>query len=232
VTALWSWRTLITTGTQAIHAARQVETAGAHVLAILAVIDREQGGTEKMARLATTSSTLPSHRIGDVMKDETEDRENRELPLEVLFSAWGSWCRDRENTGASTHFRDPVATDQIGRELAHRMKVLNPNVVCVWEEPTDMILGHVVARELGLRWVRCVNSDGLAAILGLLPRNPPSSVGQQRRARNPDDPGNPEPGCGSRGRPGRRRVLVGTEQLDEVASEVPAVVSLVRSAAS
>ena len=39
---------VITTGTQAIHAARQVETAGAHVLAILAVIDREQGGTEKI----------------------------------------------------------------------------------------------------------------------------------------------------------------------------------------
>jgi hypothetical protein len=166
------------------------------------------------------------------MKDETEDRENRELPLEVLFSRVGLVVSGPGNTGAFDPFRDPVATDQIGRELAHRMKVLNPNVVCVWEEPTDMILGHVVARELGLRWVRCVNSDGLAAILGLLPRNPRAALvssvalGIQtiRAIQNlVAVHGGALVGVG---------VLVGTEQLDEVASEVPAVVSLVRSAAS
>jgi orotate phosphoribosyltransferase len=39
---------VITTGAQAIHAARQLERSAAHVLAILAVIDREQGGTENI----------------------------------------------------------------------------------------------------------------------------------------------------------------------------------------
>jgi orotate phosphoribosyltransferase len=40
---------VITSGAQAIHAARQVERSGGQVLAILAVIDREQGGSECIA---------------------------------------------------------------------------------------------------------------------------------------------------------------------------------------
>jgi orotate phosphoribosyltransferase len=40
---------VITSGAQAIYAARQVERLGGHVLAILAVIDREQGGSESIS---------------------------------------------------------------------------------------------------------------------------------------------------------------------------------------
>lgn len=40
---------VITSGAQAIHAARQVERSGGHVLAVLAVIDREQGGLEAIS---------------------------------------------------------------------------------------------------------------------------------------------------------------------------------------
>jgi len=40
---------VITSGAQAIHAAQQVERSGGRVLAILAVIDREQGGTENIS---------------------------------------------------------------------------------------------------------------------------------------------------------------------------------------
>jgi orotate phosphoribosyltransferase len=40
---------VLTTGAQAIRAARQVTRAGAQVLAILGVIDREQGGPENIA---------------------------------------------------------------------------------------------------------------------------------------------------------------------------------------
>jgi orotate phosphoribosyltransferase len=40
---------VITSGAQAIHAARQVEKSGGKVLAILGVIDREQGGTENIS---------------------------------------------------------------------------------------------------------------------------------------------------------------------------------------
>lgn len=40
---------IITTGSQAIHAARQVERAGGRVLVVLAVVDREQGGGETIS---------------------------------------------------------------------------------------------------------------------------------------------------------------------------------------
>lgn len=40
---------IISSGAQAIHAARQVQAAGAEVVAILGVIDREQGGPEAIA---------------------------------------------------------------------------------------------------------------------------------------------------------------------------------------
>jgi orotate phosphoribosyltransferase len=40
---------IISTGTQAIRAARDVSQTGAHVLGILGVIDREQGGAENIA---------------------------------------------------------------------------------------------------------------------------------------------------------------------------------------
>jgi orotate phosphoribosyltransferase len=40
---------VITSGAQAIHAARQVEKSGGRVLAILGVIDREQGGAENIS---------------------------------------------------------------------------------------------------------------------------------------------------------------------------------------
>ncbi len=40
---------IVTTGAQSIRAARQVEQAGGQVLAIVAVVDREQGGAEAMA---------------------------------------------------------------------------------------------------------------------------------------------------------------------------------------
>jgi len=40
---------VITTGAQAIHAARQVVNAGGKVLAVIGVIDREQGGAEQIA---------------------------------------------------------------------------------------------------------------------------------------------------------------------------------------
>lgn len=166
------------------------------------------------------------------MKDETEDRERRELPLDVLLSRVGLVVSGLGDTGVFDPFRDPIVTDQIGQDLAHRMRGLDPNVVCVWEEPADMILAHVVARELGLGWVRCVNSDGLAAIIGPLPRSPRAALvssvalGIQtiRAIQNLlAVHGGGLVGVG---------VLVGTEQLDEVASEVPAVVSLARSAAS
>jgi hypothetical protein len=69
-------------------------------------------------------------------------------------------------------FGDPGAADLLGRELARRLRGLNANVVCVWEEPEDMVLGHVLGLALGVGWTRCVNADGLVAFIGSMPAAP------------------------------------------------------------
>jgi orotate phosphoribosyltransferase len=49
---------VLTTGTQAIRAAHQMVRAGAQVLAILGVIDREQGGPENIAKAGFQTRAL------------------------------------------------------------------------------------------------------------------------------------------------------------------------------
>jgi hypothetical protein len=66
-------------------------------------------------------------------------------------------------------FGDPSATDSLGRALAANLKSVGANVICVWEEPEDLVLGHVLGLAMGLRWTRCVSSDGLVALTGTLP---------------------------------------------------------------
>jgi hypothetical protein len=54
---------------------------------------------------------------------------------------------------------DPAGTEQLGRWLA-----------VLWEDPEDIALGHVVARELGVRAVRGYNAEGLVELADPLPR--------------------------------------------------------------
>jgi adenine/guanine phosphoribosyltransferase-like PRPP-binding protein len=56
---------------------------------------------------------------------------------------------------------DPAGAEDLARRLAEQARNLNPTVVVVWEDPEDIVLGHVVARELGVRAVRAWNADGL-----------------------------------------------------------------------
>jgi adenine/guanine phosphoribosyltransferase-like PRPP-binding protein len=56
---------------------------------------------------------------------------------------------------------DPAGAEQLGRLIAEQARPLQPSVVLVWEDPEDIVLGHVVARELGVRAVRAWNADGL-----------------------------------------------------------------------
>lgn len=69
-------------------------------------------------------------------------------------------------------FGDPGAADLLGRELARRLRDLKANVVCVWEEPEDVVLGHVLGLAMGVVWIRCVNEDGLVALIGSMPPAP------------------------------------------------------------
>jgi hypothetical protein len=64
---------------------------------------------------------------------------------------------------------DPAAADALGHALAARVGRGSADLVCVWEEPEDGVLGHVMGLALGTPWVRCVNADGLVALLGNVP---------------------------------------------------------------
>jgi hypothetical protein len=106
------------------------------------------------------------------MNDElwTADPEG----LEYLLGRVGLLSQESGSEGGETlkfdPFTDPAATERLGRALAARIEALHPDLVCVWEEPEDMVLGHVVSLALGTRWVRCVNADGLVGLVGSVPR--------------------------------------------------------------
>jgi adenine/guanine phosphoribosyltransferase-like PRPP-binding protein len=67
---------------------------------------------------------------------------------------------------------DPPGAEELGRLLAERSRDAGATVVAVWEDPEDVVLGHVVGRELGLPVVRTYDADGLVGTGGPLPTAP------------------------------------------------------------
>lgn len=64
---------------------------------------------------------------------------------------------------------DPAGAEELAGELAARLRELTPSVIVVWEDAEDVVLGHVVARELGVRMVRAYDADGLVGTNSDLP---------------------------------------------------------------
>ena len=67
---------------------------------------------------------------------------------------------------------DPPGAERLGRELADRLAGRGLTALVIWEDPEDVVLGHVVGRELGLPVVRAYDADGLVAHSGGLPASP------------------------------------------------------------
>jgi adenine/guanine phosphoribosyltransferase-like PRPP-binding protein len=67
---------------------------------------------------------------------------------------------------------DPDGAEELGRALASRVRELAPAAIVIWEEPEDVVLGHVVGRELGLPVVRAFDADGLVGHSSGLPASP------------------------------------------------------------
>jgi adenine/guanine phosphoribosyltransferase-like PRPP-binding protein len=67
---------------------------------------------------------------------------------------------------------DPSGAEELGAYLAEALRPSAPAVVLIWEDPEDVVLGHVVARELGLRVVRVYDADGLVGHSADLPDAP------------------------------------------------------------
>jgi hypothetical protein len=64
---------------------------------------------------------------------------------------------------------DPRATETLGRMAAEALAPYRPTSVLVWENPPDLILAHVVARELSATVVRAFDADGLLHFSGTFP---------------------------------------------------------------
>jgi orotate phosphoribosyltransferase len=56
---------------------------------------------------------------------------------------------------------DPAGARTLGGALARRLVDFRANVVVVWQDVEDLVLGFVVAGEIGCGLVRAYNADGL-----------------------------------------------------------------------
>lgn len=75
-------------------------------------------------------------------------------------AAWGSGYNGMLN---------PPATETLGSAVARAVAQYRPTTVLVWENPPDLMLAHVVARELSAAVVRAFDVDGLIEFTGTFP---------------------------------------------------------------
>lgn len=62
---------------------------------------------------------------------------------------------------------DPRGAETLARALAAQAQALGPTRVLLWQEDvTDLVLGHIVTRNLGLTWLRALEADGLVNLMG------------------------------------------------------------------
>jgi hypothetical protein len=71
--------------------------------------------------------------------------------------------------GSFRPLADPAGLDALGVMLADRAKGLDADIVIVGEGAKDLLMGFVVARELRLPLVRCLNLEGLIGAVGDIP---------------------------------------------------------------
>jgi adenine/guanine phosphoribosyltransferase-like PRPP-binding protein len=63
---------------------------------------------------------------------------------------------------------DPPGAEAIGRALAESVRDLEPTKVLVWEDADVNVLGHVVARELGITAARALEVSGVLDLDGTI----------------------------------------------------------------
>lgn len=65
---------------------------------------------------------------------------------------------------------DPAGAEHLGRELAARLASVRPDVLLVWQDVEDVVLGYVVARALDVAMIRAYDAEGIVACSGEIPR--------------------------------------------------------------
>lgn len=61
---------------------------------------------------------------------------------------------------------DPQGADRIARLLAEAIRPLRPATLVIWEDFEDIVLAHMVARVLDIRWVRCARNARRIEVTG------------------------------------------------------------------
>jgi hypothetical protein len=61
---------------------------------------------------------------------------------------------------------DPAGAERLGQLLAKQAATLGADTVLLWEDPLDIVLGYIVARELGVAALRAHDQEGLLELLG------------------------------------------------------------------
>lgn len=62
----------------------------------------------------------------------------------------------------------PAETEKLGQRVAREATELKVDTVLTWNEPEDTVLGHVVARELGIGTVYANEVEGILDTFGSL----------------------------------------------------------------
>jgi adenine/guanine phosphoribosyltransferase-like PRPP-binding protein len=62
--------------------------------------------------------------------------------------------------------QDPRASEQLARDLAEELRRYDPAILLIWQAPHDIVLGFVVARELGISAIRSYDLEGLVGYDG------------------------------------------------------------------
>jgi hypothetical protein len=94
------------------------------------------------------------------------------LSVETPASDAGEKALEPVLVGRYHGTHDPAATDKLGVLLADKARTVDANVIVVGEGGNDLVLGFVVARELGVPVVRVLNLEGLVGASGVLPAHP------------------------------------------------------------
>lgn len=73
---------------------------------------------------------------------------------------------DAEPSGQYQAALDPQGAEELGRELAERLRDLDLSTIVVWRDVSDVVLAHIVARELRGRVALTFDAEGLVEHLG------------------------------------------------------------------
>ena len=92
--------------------------------------------------------------------------------VELLARAGGGVVETGGRLPKYDGLADSAGAEELAGDLAQRLREAAPNAIVIWEDPEDVVLGHVVGRELGLPVIRAYDADGLVGHSAGLPMAP------------------------------------------------------------